>query len=325
MQRGLIATILLTLALAGCVGATVPTGATPSVSTPSSAVATPGSASASPTGSSASPTRSDAMLKLADLPRIDGSTANIPLISLVIQRLTGVSQDVADNTVKTTGTPTAWRNLIDKSADVLVVYEADKTVQAEVRKSKVKLEVHPIGRDALVFFTNSSNPVTSLSTKQFKAIYTGKISDWSAVGGPKAEIIAYQRPEESGSQALLRKYVVGSAKMAKAPADRISGEMGSIIEGVASYANSGNALGYSVYYYLANMYAVEGIKMLGVSGVNPSRETIADGSYPYTNDFYAVVRADEPAGSPARRVMEWLLTADGQQAVVDAGYVPATK
>ncbi len=67
------------------------------------------------------------------------------------------------------------------------------------------------------------------------------------------------------------------------------------------------------------MYAVDGIKMLGVSGVKPSRETIADGSYPYTNDFYAVVRADEPAGSPARRVMEWLLTADGQKTVVDAG------
>ena len=60
------------------------------------------------------------------------------------------------------------------------------------------------------------------------------------------------------------------------------------------------------------MYAVDGIKMLGVSGVKPSSETIADGSYPYTNDFYAVVRADEPAGSPARRVLEWLLTADGQ-------------
>jgi len=313
MQRGLIATTVLTLALAGCVGATVPTGSTPPVSSPSSAVATPGPAS---------PTGSEGMLKLADLPRIDGSTANIPLISLAIQRLTGVGQDVADNTVKTTGTPTAWRNLIDKSADVLVVYEADKTVQAEVRKSKVKLEAHPIGRDALVFFTNSSNPVTSLSTTQFKAIYTGRISDWSAVGGPKAEVIAYQRPEESGSQALLRKFVVGRAKMAKAPADRISGEMGAIIEGVASYANSGNALGYSVYYYLANMYAVDGIKMLGVSGVRPTSSTIADGSYPYTNDFYAVVRADEPAGSPARKVMEWLLSQDGQQAVADAGYVP---
>ena len=38
-----------------------------------------------------------------------------------------------------------------------------------------------------------------------------------------------------------------------------------------------------------------------------------------------LARRIEPAGSPARRVMEWLLSADGQKAVVDAGYVPAAK
>jgi phosphate transport system substrate-binding protein len=317
MQRRLIATTLLALALAGCVGPAAVTP--PASSSPSAASVPPTSTAASPTAPSAS---APPLMKLADLPRIDGSTANIPLISMTIQRVTGASADVADNTVKTSGTPTAWRNIVDGTADLLVVYEADKTVQAEVKASGVKLEVHPIGRDALVFFTNSSNPVTSLSTKQYKAIYTGSITNWSQVGGRDVKIIGYQRPEESGSQALLRKYVVGNAKMAKTPKDRITAEMGEIISGVADYANTGNAIGYSVYYYLANMYAVDGIKMMGVSGVMPSSATIADGTYPYTNDFYAVVRADEPAGSPARTVLTWLTSDAGRQAVKDAGYVP---
>ena len=256
-----------------------------------------------------------------------GRRPTFPLISLVIQRLTGVSKTEADNTVRTSGTPDAYRALVeeDPETDLLLVYEADEGVKEEISDSGVKLEFHPIGRDALVFFTNSSNPVTSLSTEQFRSIYTGKTTNWSQVGGRKAKIVAYQRPEESGSQALLRKYVVGKAKMAKAPSELVTADMGEIVSGVSSYANTANALGYSVYYYLANMYAVDGIKMLGVSGVKPSSATIADGTYPYTNDFYAVVRADEPAGSPARTVMEWLLTADGQQTVVDAGYVPAAK
>jgi len=55
--------------------------------------------------------------------------------------------------------------------------------------------------------------------------------------------------------------------------------------------------------------------------VMPSNATIADGSYPYGNDFYVVVRADAAADSPARKVMEWLLSADGTQVVKDAGYV----
>ena len=316
MKRPIVAAATLLTVLAGCV--TQPPAPSPSASMTPSAPVT------SPVGS-ATPQASTHAFELGGLPRIDGSTANIPLISLVIQRLTGVPQAQADNTVKTTGTPDAYRNLVNGNTDLLMVYEADKGVKAEIKASKVKLELHPIGRDALVFFTNSSNPVTSLSTAQFRAIYTGKVTNWAAVGGRKAKIIAYERPEASGSQALLRKYVVGSAKMAKAPSERITAEMGEIISGVASYANSGNAVGYSVYYYLANMYAVDGIKMMSVSGVKPSSATIADGSYPYTNDFYAVVRADEPAGSPARKVMEWLLTADGQQTVVDAGYVPAAR
>lgn len=321
MKRPILAAAMLLTVVAGCVGQpTAPLPTAPVTAT------TPGTVSPSGTPAATQPP-STPRFAPGDLPQIDGSTANIPLISLVIQRLTGVSKAEADNTVKTSGTPDAYRALVeeDPGTDLLLVYEADEGVKAEIRESGVELEFHPIGRDALVFFTNSSNPVRSLSTRQFRAIYTGRTTNWAQVGGSAAKIVAYQRPEESGSQALLRKYVVGRAKMAKAPSELVTADMGDIVSGVSSYANSGNALGYSVYYYLANMYAVDGITMMGVSGVGPSRETIADGTYPYTNDFYAVVRADEPAGSPARRVMEWLLTPEGQQAVVDAGYVPATK
>ncbi len=299
--------ITVTALLAGCVA--TPPASTPGASTPAASTSADGTASAS--------------FRLADLPVIDGSTANIPLISLVIQRLTGATATEADNAVHTTGTPTAYRNLVDGSADLLLIYEPDQDTIKAIEESGVKLESHPIGRDALVFFTNSSNPVKSLTTKQYKDIYTGKITNWSAVGGKNVKIVAYQRPEASGSQALLRKYVVGKTTLAKAPRERIiATAMSEIIDKVSSYSNSGNALGYSVYYYLANMYAVPGIKMLAVGGVQPSTKTIAEGSYPYGNDFYAVVRADAAAGSPARKVLDWLLSESGAKTVTDAGYAP---
>lgn len=268
------------------------------------------------------PSTQEHPFSFADLPSFDGSTANIPLISLVIQRLTGASQAEADNLVEVSTTPNAYRALVAGSTDVLLVYEADAALQQEIKDSGVALESHPIGRDGLVFFTNAANPVASLTTEQFRGIYTGAITNWQQVGGDDAEIIAYQRPEDSGSQAQLRKHVMGATPMAKAPTERITADMGEIVEGVSGYANTANALGYSVYYYLANMYAADGIKMLAVSGVMPSSQTIGTGEYPYVNDFFVIIRADEPAGSPARRVLEWLLSAEGRQAVVEAGYVP---
>ncbi|MBA3020918.1 substrate-binding domain-containing protein [Propionicimonas sp.] len=302
MLKRIVLAIAVAALLAGCV-------ATPPASTPAG--------SNTPAGET-----STASFRLADLPVIDGSTANIPLISLMIQRLTGATATEADNAVHTTGTPTAYRNLVDGSADLLVIYEPDQDTVKAIEESGVKLESYPIGRDALVFFTNSTNPVKSLTTKQYKDIDTGKITNWKSVGGKDVKIVAYQRPEASGSQALLRKYVMGKTKMAKAPSDMITAEMGTIIDKVSSYENTGNAMGYSVYYYLANMYAVPGIKMLSVGGVEPTTETIAAGTYPYGNDFYVVVRADAPADSPARKVLAWIRSEAGAKTVTDAGYAP---
>ncbi len=304
----------LAVVLAGCTpvqpGPADPSQTTSPTDSPTSATPTGGQPSNHP-------------FTFETLPRFDGSTANIPLISLVIQRLTGASAAEADNAVTVTTTPNAYRALVDGSTDLLLVYQADAGVQREVADSGVELESHPIGRDALVFFTNAANPVTSLTTEQYRDIYAGKITNWKQVGGEDVEIVAYQRPEESGSQALMRTFVMGDRKMAPAPSERITADMGEIVEGVSSYANTANALGYSVYYYLANMYAIEGIRMLQVSGVMPSHETIGAGEYPFVNDFFVIIRADEPAGSPARQVMEWLLSPEGTQTVVDAGYVPA--
>ena len=286
---------------------------------PSGAVASPTTAASpsAPSSPTSYPFKADAF------PVLDGSTANIPLGSLVLQRLTGMPKAQADN-VKFTTTPNAYESLACQEPDplgaVVLAYEPAQTTK-DLIASCAKLEYHAIGRDALVFLANEKNAVTSLTTQQYKDIFTGKITNWSAVGGENVKIVPYERVESSGSQALMRKYVIGTAKTVDAPTEMVTTEMGELIDGVASYANTGNALGYSVFYYAKEMYAQPGVKLLGANGVQPSNTTIADGTYPYVNDFYAVVRADEVADSPARQVVAWLESPDGQQAVVDAGYV----
>ena len=62
------------------------------------------------------------------------------------------------------------------------------------------------------------------------------------------------------------------------------------------------------------------MKFLGINGVVPSDETIASGEYPLSKIVYAVYRSDEPADSPVRKLCNWLLTEEGQEAVVAGGY-----
>ena len=317
----------LLLALCACTLAPEPSSPAPVPSSPAAVPSSPTPQPTLPTPVPSSATPAAYPFTIDDLPTLDGSTANIPLASLVLQRLAGVPKAQADN-VQFSGTSNAYFQLscsYDEGPpnEVVLAYEPPEDTKKSIEKQSdcKKLEYHPIGRDALVFIANTKNPISGLTTTQYKNIYTGKITKWSQVGGTKQTIVAYQRPEDSGSQALMRKFVMGKTPMKSAPSNLISQLMNGMIKSAAAYQNSGNAIGYSVYYYAKDMYAAPGIKLLAANGVKPSSRTIADGSYPYVNNFYAVIRADEPKNSAARRVIAWLESAKGQKAVVAAGYV----
>lgn len=271
--------------------------------------------------SSTEPQATEAIFTLDELPRIDGSTANIPLGELLVRRVTGCGEVQAERKINFSKTTQAYQNLVYGSADFLLVYEGAPFENSE----NVELEKHVIGSDALVFLTGRQNPVESLTGQQIIDIYQGKALNWSQIGGQDAEIVAYQRNEGSGSQNLMEKLVMRDLPMMEAPQELYVAEMGGLISAVAEYQPGKASLGYSVYYYAQNMYQDPDVKLLSVDGVAPGNATIADGSYPYTNAFYAVIRADEPEGSPARRLLEWVLSEEGARCVTEAGYVSVTE
>ncbi|MDR1833769.1 MAG: substrate-binding domain-containing protein [Propionibacteriaceae bacterium] len=325
--------LALALALAGC--ATVSPTDNPAPTAPSPSATATATASPQP-----SPSATQFAVPADQFPKLDGSTANLPLGSLLLQ-LGGVPKAQADNLafsktqaayLELASSYYFWRDNQEPDPDdpdaepvewpstLLLVYEPDEETRESI--SDVPLEFHPIGRDALVFIANESNPVESLTPDQLLGIYTGKIKNWKKLGGPDVAITAYQRPEDSGSGALMRKFVMGAKKLAEAPTELVTESMGGLVDGVANYANEGSAIGYSVFYYVSQMYDMPGLKLLQVGGVAPSNETIAAGEYPYVNDFYAVILAGEPEDSPARQLVEYLESADGKALIAEAGYVP---
>lgn len=258
---------------------------------------------------------------LEEFPHIDGSTATIPLSQAIYRLATGASQKEAEAAVEHSKTTWAYENLQSISGKGLVIaYEPGEELKERLKKDD-SLIIKPIGRDALVFMINESNPVTSLSQKQVVDIYSGKAGNWKTFGGKNQSIKAFQRPEASGSQNLMEKLVMKGTPMADAPLEFYASEMGELIEKVSSYDNTGEALGYSVYYYARNMYQKPGLKFVAVDGVMPSNDTIRNGTYPYVNDFYAAIRKDEPKDSKASQLFEWLTSEDGQALINSLGYV----
>ena len=260
---------------------------------------------------------------LEEYPHVDGSTSMLPLSRALMMASTGVSAQEAELRISHSKTTLSFYALVSGEADLLLVARPAQEAFDYAEDMGVELEMRPIGVDALVFLTSDKNPVDSLTQQQAVGIYTGAITNWKEVGGADAEIVAYQRNETSGSQVMMENVVMDGQPMTDAPVEYRPSEMGALVDEVASYRNSADAIGYSVYYYVTEMYLREGVKLLAIDGVAPSNETIASGEYPYTQYNYAVIRKDEREDSPARQLFDFLTTPEGKALMAAQGYVPA--
>ena len=209
--------------------------------------------SEAPASSAASEMPAQPILSVDEFPITDGSTACIPLIAQIMADTTGMDLETAQSAVNTNTTAQAWRNLglygnnYGDSVKLIIAYEAPESVKEELKADGDPLEQKAIGRDALVFIVNEDNPVQSLTRQQLKDIYAGTITNWKDVGGKDQEIIAFQRRADSGSQTLFQKLLIQGGPLMEAPTELAPTAMGELVDSIAEYNNSANAIGFSVY------------------------------------------------------------------------------
>ena len=316
MQKKLITLLLVLLllaALAAC-SAEQPAGET---TAPAQTAAPSGTAQPNPTEEAAAEFR----FTRENFPRLDGSTACLPMAEAVCSVLLGESREAVQDLIQFNRTTQSFRNLMAGECDLLLAGQPNAAVFDEMEQNGFAYDMEQLGTDALVFLVNEANPVENISTEQLRGIYTGQITNWKELGGADAPIIPLQRNEGAGSQALMKKLVMGELEMMQALPEFTPGDMGELMSAVKSYDASANAIGYSVYYYAHDMEMAKGLKLLKVDGVEPSKQTIRSGEYPHLNAYYCVIAHDAAADSPTRILYDWLVTEDGQRLLESEGYV----
>jgi len=258
---------------------------------------------------------------LDNFPTLDGSTVTIPLDEALMAKLTGKSIETVRPYVLHNKTHEAYVNLINKTVDLILVTSPSEEETALANQNGIELEVVPIVSEGFIFLTHKDNPVSSLTFKQIVDIYSGKITNWKEVGGKDELIMAYQRPVNSGSQTGFLDLVMKDVEPMIPPSTWIYAGMGDLIEAVADYDNAPDALGYSYYYFVTDMWGNDKVKLMKVDGIMPDKTSIANGTYPIQTAYYAVYRKDEAKNSDVRKIVAWILSDDGQQLMEESGYV----
>ena len=259
-------------------------------------------------------------LKLTEnLPRIDGAAALFPVYSAFVNAVYPNTTKLHDGIFEYNNTPDGYRLLAEKETDIFIgVYPSDEQ-RAYAKENQTTFEYTPIGTEAFVFFVHKDNPITNLTTEQIKDIYSGKITNWKDVGGKNEKIAAFQRNEGSGSQSMLKRFM-GDTPITDAPTEMVNDLMAGIIEQVADYKSKTNSIGFSFRYYVEGIIKNPDIKMISIDGAAPTSENIRNGSYHILTPIYAVTYKENQNGN-VDKLLEWILSDEGQYIINETGYV----
>ena len=151
---------------------------------------------------------------------------------------------------------------------------------------------------------------------QIADIFTGKITDWSEVGGDPGAISCIGRESGSGTRDGFESITdtKDSCKL-----DQELPSTGGVIEAVAG---NPNAIGY------ASLSAVEGkatVKALTVDGVACTEATVLDGSYQIQRPFVLVTKQGVTLSAAAQAFFDFATSAAASDLIKNAGAVPVAK
>jgi len=279
-------------------------------------------------------------IKFGTYPSLDGSTVAVPMaVEFARQHLNFTDEDANDFASFTT-THYAYENLILKQSntmgmirtittfldenhpvDLIIATEPSDEEVKLARDKNVELTVEPVCYDAFVFITHKDNEVDTLTIEQIQKIYSGEITNWQEVGGKNQSIKAFQREKNSGSQTAMENLVMKDIPMLPPNIVKVAEGMGMLVDVVGEYENSKASIGYTYKYYIDTLYKNENIKTIKVEGISPDSENLKNKSYPFTTNYYGVIRKDDEQ-KVAGKFLEWMLSSEGQKSIEQAGYIP---
>lgn len=271
--------------------------------------------------------------KEADMPILDGAEACYPVYSAIakavykdidkIEKDYSQSEDFGyyntnGKIVTFTNTSVGYSRLINGEVDMFFGAKPSASQLEEANEAGVEFDYTPIGQEAFIFFVNTNNPVSNLTSDQIRSIYHGDITNWNEVGGNNHEILAFQRPERSGSQAMMSYFMKDVSLKEPLQYEYISG-MSGIIKQTAQYNGEDNAIGYTFKYFLEGLHQEENVKVLSIDGIAPTKENIQSHTYPLSTYLYCVTLKSNQKEN-VKKLKEYLLSDQGQYIIDQAGY-----
>jgi len=243
---------------------------------------------------------------------VNGSTTVLPIMQKMVEAYMKANPDVKIS-VSGGGSGNGIKSLIDGTTDIAMASRAMKDKEIELAKSKgVEPNQITVAIDAIIPVVNPANKISAITLDQLKKIFMGEVKEWKDLGG-EGPVVVISRDTSSGTYETWEELVMKKERVF--PGAMLQASNGAVVQAVSK---NKNAIGYIGYGYLD-----ASTKGLPVDGIEGNAETAASGKYPIARDLYIYTN-----GAPKdaiKKLVDYILSAEGQKIVKEAGFVPLTK
>jgi phosphate transport system substrate-binding protein len=175
-----------------------------------------------------------------------------------------------------------------------------------------------IAKDGIAIIINSGvTGVTSLTIQQIADIYDGTITNWSELGGSDATIVVEGRESTSGTRGAFEEILTNTDSSFVVREDMVENASNNAL--LTSVENTDNAIGY-VSLGIALENASDSFTILQVGGVDATIANVVSGDYTLQRNLILATMGE--ATGVAADIINYVLSAEGQQIVEDNGYIP---
>ena len=265
------------------------------------------------------------MLAAAPLPAFAQGTASAPLAGKLLITGSSIMAPMTEElgkrfrtrhpgvviTVEAGGSERGVTDALEGKADIGMA-------SRELTPKEKTLFAIPMARDGMVFVVHKNNPVGELTRAQALAMFTGKIANWKALGGPDARIETVTRAPGRPAGVEIVAHYLGIAPTAIRAAHVVAGDYAEVVRFIAVNRNAIAFLSIGVVEDLVQKG--QPLKPLALDGIAPGSGSIRDGTWPISR-LHNLITRRVPAGA-AKAFIEFALSPAAGEVIREYDFVP---
>jgi phosphate transport system substrate-binding protein len=200
------------------------------------------------------------------------------------------------------------------AADAVEIGNSDIFAEEKDGIDASKLVDHRVAVVGITPIVTPGTGVTDISIEELNKIFTGKITNWSELGGNDLPITVLNRASGSGTRATFEQWVLEEGQNSIITQEQeSSGTVRQIV------ANTPGTISYVAFSYVN-----DDVVALSIDGVEPKDENVKTNDWPIWS-YEHMYTNGEPTGL-TKDFLDYILSEEIQSTLIEAlGYIPTSQ